>query len=248
MQHHAKKSLGQNFLQDANIIRKIIHAIDPQAEEKILEIGPGQGALTYGLLESKCILTCVELDDALAEHWLAHFNSDPRLKLIHHDILKVELLPFFPLDKLVGNIPYNISAPLLKKVLKEHHNIKQVIFMVQREFAEKCVAGPDCNNYGIISVLSQLFSCPKILFYVPPTAFFPSPAVTSAIIRFSMNDDDCDIEKAFKLVSTAFQQRRKKLKNSLKAYYRPELEDPIPWGKRADQLSIDEFRQVIKIL
>lgn len=248
MQHYAKKSLGQNFLQDANIIRKIILAIDPQPEDRILEIGPGQGALTHALMDSGCRLSCVELDDAFAEQWTQHFADSPHLQLIHDDILKVDLSAFFPLNKLVGNIPYNISAPLLTKVLKQHHHIKEVIFMVQREFAEKCTAKPKSGSYGIISVLSQLFSCPEILFNVAPTAFFPSPAVTSSIIRFSMNDDSCDTEKAFRLVSTAFQQRRKKLKNSLKAYYSPELEDRIPWEKRADQLSIDEFRQLIEEL
>ena len=134
------------------------------------------------------------------------------------------------------------------KVFQYRNDISEAVFMVQKEFAEKLTASPGDNAYGILSVLSACFADVEVLFYIPPTVFFPPPKVMSACVRLKFKKRDVDDKFFIDIVQTAFNQRRKTLRNSLKKYYYPELEDKFDWGKRADQISINDYIELFKII
>jgi 16S rRNA (adenine1518-N6/adenine1519-N6)-dimethyltransferase len=247
MKHHPKKSLGQHFLTDKNTIAKIVNAIDPKKQDAILEIGPGQGALTYALIRSGCQLTAMELDSALAAEWIKTAHNIDSFQCIEGNAIDIDWMPFLPVDKCIGNIPYNISRPLLYKIFQYRHRIGESILMVQKEFAEKLTASPGEDAYGILSVLSRSFAVVEYLFTIPPTVFFPPPKDMSACVRLKFNRLKIDDALFIDLVQTAFNQRRKTLRNSLKKYYTPDLESKFDWSKRADEIYPEDFIDLIKI-
>ncbi len=248
MHHIPKKSLGQHFLTDKNMIAKIIRSFELLPGYKILEIGPGEGALTHELLNMDCELTSLELDTVLAENWkkIAQDRCDFNCEEV--DATKIDWEPFLPVDRLVGNIPYNVSRALLYKAFKHRAGISELIFMVQKEFADKLVAKPGDDAYGILAVLSHTFAETKLLFTIPPSVFFPPPKVMSACVKLIFHDDDINDEFYIKIVQTAFNQRRKTLRNSLKHYFTPELENKFDWGKRVDQLSPNDFCELNQLI
>lgn len=248
MNHRPKKSLGQHFLNDKNMIAKIIHSFELLDGDTVLEIGPGEGALTNDLLKMDCNLTSLELDTALAKKWQEIAKDRVDFNCYEADATKIDWSPFLPIDKLVGNIPYNVSRPLMYKAFQHRDGIDKLIFMVQKEFAEKLIAVPGDDDYGIMAVLSQAFANVTLLFNIPPSVFYPPPKVMSACVKLDFIDTDIDDELFIEVVQTAFNQRRKTLRNSLKNYYLPELEDAIDWGKRADQLFPEEFMKIAKII
>ena len=247
MKHRPKKSLGQHFLTDKNMIAKILRAIDAKPEEKLLEIGPGEGALTNILIQSGCALTSLELDTELSKMWKMKSIEYPAFQCVEGDATQMDWTPYLPVDKCVGNIPYNVSRPLMYKVFEYRRQIKEVVFMVQKEFAEKLTASAGEDAYGILSVLSACFAKVELLFTIPPSVFYPPPKVMSACVKMTFNNIDLDDGRLIELVQTAFNQRRKTLRNSLKKYYSPDLEDKFDWSKRADQLSSDDYLKLIKI-
>ncbi|HLP18157.1 MAG TPA: 16S rRNA (adenine(1518)-N(6)/adenine(1519)-N(6))-dimethyltransferase RsmA, partial [Bacteroidota bacterium] len=182
-----KKSLGQNFLHDTNVIQKIVRAFDPQPTQTVLEIGPGRGALTSVLLEKLPHLTVVEFDDDLAALLTAAHGE--KLTVIHQDILTVDFRAIAAERdrklRIIGNIPYNITSPILFHVIDTRDAVQDFTVMMQTEVAQRLVAQPRTKEYGILSVFAQYYATSKLLFGVSKNSFFPVPTVTSAVV--SMN-------------------------------------------------------------
>jgi 16S rRNA (adenine1518-N6/adenine1519-N6)-dimethyltransferase len=220
--HRARKRFGQHFLHDQNIIHKIISALNPKPGENIIEIGPGQGALTLPLLKRCQKLTAIELDRDLIPILQHKSSSLGELSLVNQDVLTFELseLALTPPYRLVGNLPYNISTPLMFHLLKSSSLISDMIFMLQKEVAQRIIATPHNKLYGKLSVMLQYYCASEYLFDVPPGCFSPPPKVDSAVIRLrpyatppvAVND----IDLLETVVSAAFNQRRKTITNSLK--------------------------------
>ena len=238
-----KKSLGQHFLKDENICRKIIAVLKEQNFSDLLEIGPGAGALTKYLIELESVnFKAVEIDSEKADYLLRTF---PLLKnkIILDDFLKIKI-PFKDSFTVVGNFPYNISSQILFKILEWKENVECVIGMFQKEVAQRIASAEGNKIYGVTSVLVQAFYRVEYLFEVPEKCFQPPPKVKSAVIRllplsqkYKMKSE----EKFFLLVKTAFNQRRKMLRNAVKDLFDTEtLSDKI-FDKRAEQLTIRQF-------
>ena len=241
----AKKFLGQHFLTDLSIARRIADTIT-LADVPVLEIGPGTGVLTQYLLRNPNIrLTAVEIDHesvAYLREWY------PELHLVEGDFLKMDLNALYPLGSfcVIGNYPYNISSQIFFKVLEYKDRIPMCSGMLQKEVAQRLASGPGNKAYGILSVLLQAYYDIEYLFTVSPEVFNPPPKVDSAVIRLTRNKReklDCD-EQLFKtIVKTAFNQRRKQMRNSLQQLVgkgHPILQENI-FTKRPEQLHVDEF-------
>ena len=217
-QVRAKKYLGQHFLRDMEVARRIAESLTLDGKTTVLEIGPGRGVLTQFLLQNPLIdLTAVELDGESVEYLHQHY---PQLNVIEADFLKMDLKSYFPGSFFViGNFPYNISSQIFFKMLENKDSIPCLAGMIQKEVAERIASKPGNKTYGILSVLMQAYYKIEYLFTVHEHVFDPPPKVKSAVIRFTRNDVakiDCN-EQLFKtVVKTAFNQRRKTLRNSLK--------------------------------
>lgn len=247
--HKARKRFGQHFLHDKNIIAKILDAIDPQKSDNMLEIGPGHGALTYPLLQRCGRLTAVELDRDLVSLLREKSQGHGDLGVINADILKFNLddlassKPF----RVVGNLPYNISTPLMFHLMKSIENIQDMHFMVQKEVALRIVAPENSQEYGRLSVMMQYFCRCQYLFDVAPGCFTPPPRVNSAIIRLQPHLQPVAEIGDFTLFSTivqaAFGQRRKTIANALKTRVAPEIFEACHIDKklRAENLSLSDF-------
>lgn len=217
--HRARKRFGQNFLTDANIIRKIIDAIRPVEGETLVEIGPGLGAMTEPLLERAGHLHVVEIDRDLIAHLKERFSAD-QLTIHEGDALKFDFATLGGPLRVVGNLPYNISTPLLFHVAGFADQVKDMTFMLQKEVVMRMVAEPDTADYGRLSVMLQYRFRMGRLFDVPPGAFRPAPKVTSSIVRLiPLPPEALDVqdEALFgRVVAAAFGQRRKTLRNTLR--------------------------------
>ena len=214
-----RKRFGQNFLIDRNIIERIVRAVDPRHGENIYEIGPGQGALTDLLAATDCNLTLIEIDRDLAASLLTRF---PRATVLNKDILKVEMPEIFTSDpvRIVGNLPYNISTPLLFRLFTHSELIADMHFMLQREVVDRMNATPSTKNYGRLSIMTQFHCDVEKLFEVPPEAFSPRPKVQSAVIRLVPRDDkpSANAKILEELLTHTFSFRRKTLRNAMKNY------------------------------
>jgi 16S rRNA (adenine1518-N6/adenine1519-N6)-dimethyltransferase len=243
MQYTLKKSLGQHFLKDESICKQIVTALQSAPFSKLLEVGPGGGALTKYLLKLEGIdFKAVELDAEKIAYLEATYPAI-RGKLIHESFLDI-MAPFEEEFTVVGNFPYNISSQILFKILEWKMQVPVVIGMFQKEVAERVAAKPGTKAYGIISILIQYFYDVEYLFDVPPTSFTPPPKVMSGVIRLKLHHQQFEVksERAFiNLVKTAFNQRRKMLRNATRSLFDPlVLEDKI-FNKRAEQLTIEDF-------
>jgi len=247
-----KKFLGQHFLIDDNISKKIVEAINFKKFKKIIEIGPGKGALTKHLLHIKDMLTLIEVDKESVEFLNSDFQKE-KLNIIEADFLKFDIGSTYPSEKdilIIGNFPYNISSQILFKSIDNHKSISGLVGMFQKEVAERIISKNNCKQYGILSVKTQLFYDTKILFNVSPNVFFPKPKVDSSVISLTRKKNlniGCDLDLLDKVIKLSFQQRRKKLKNSLKRLDIQEniLEDSI-FELRPEQLTIEEFVKLAK--
>lgn len=255
--HHAKKSLGQNFLVDPNYQRKIIQAVRQIYQgETILEIGPGQGALTQHLSEFAQKIILVEKDTGLAQELARKYDSQIFIKVINVDFLKWDLNALSD-EKIivVANLPYNVSTQILIKLLQNMNKFQYLFLMFQKEVAQRCVASPNSKDYGILSVWCQLLANVKKLFDVPPTAFRPRPKITSAVLHFQPSGIEFDKKQNqfMEFVKLIFSQRRKKIGTVLKAqqkYKNQILEDfsgKDLLEKRAENLSIEQLRQLFAV-
>jgi 16S rRNA (adenine1518-N6/adenine1519-N6)-dimethyltransferase len=241
-----KKSLGQHFLRDENICKRIVEVLQQQPFQQLVEVGPGGGALTKFLLNIKGIdFKAVEIDDEKVAYLQKKY---PALqdKIIHQSILEINP-PFTQAFTMVGNFPYNISTEIVFKVLDWKAQVACMIGMFQKEVAQRLAAKPGSKVYGVTSVLVQAFFSVEYLFDVPPEAFEPPPKVMSGVIRLLPRGETNPTppmrsEKAFKLlVKTAFNQRRKQLRNGLKPLFAPEVLTDDIFTKRAEQLSVEDF-------
>jgi len=231
-----KKSLGQHFLKDGNIIRKIAATIPARPEDRVIEIGPGTGMLTAELLPRFQHLKAIELDGRAVKYLKHNF---PEIELIHSDILKIswdELLQGNDKIHIVGNLPYFITSQILFKILENRSRLESATLMMQKEVAQRLVAVPHTKEYGILSVQVQLMSTPEIMFDVPGSAFHPPPRVTSSIVLLTFDRPDlmCSDANLKTVVRTAFQQRRKKLSNSLKKIEALPQDSEFDYDKRAE--------------
>jgi len=243
MQYTLKKSLGQHFLKDENICRKIVAALQEDNFERLVEVGPGAGALTKYLLKIPAIdFKAVELDEEKVLY-LQHTYTAIQGKIIHDDFLSTAM-PFNETFTVVGNFPYNISSQILFKILEWYEYVPVVIGMFQKEVAQRIVSKPGNKVYGILSVLIQAYYDVEYLFDVPPDCFNPPPKVMSGVIRLTRRKEALYVKSRkqfFNLVKTAFNQRRKTLRNAVRGLFDADvLQDDI-FNKRAEQLSIDEF-------
>jgi len=238
-----KKSLGQHFLKDEAICQRIVAALQQNPVEQLLEVGPGGGALTKYLLPLQGIqFKCVEVDDEKVQ-WLLQTYPLLKDKIIHKSFLDIEK-PFEGMFTVVGNFPYNISSQIVFKVLEWKADVQCMIGMFQKEVAQRIVAKEGSKIYGVTSVLVQAFFDTEYLFEVDENAFNPPPKVKSAVIRLLPVKDTMAMKSEkhfFLLVKTAFNQRRKTLRNAVRGLFEPGLlEDPL-FDKRAEQLSIAQF-------
>jgi 16S rRNA (adenine1518-N6/adenine1519-N6)-dimethyltransferase len=247
MQYTLKKSLGQHFLKDENICKKIVDVVDANltnhAVHQLVEVGPGGGAITKYLLQLPNInFKAVELDAEKVAFLEATYPAIQQ-KIIHENFLDIQA-PFENQFIVVGNFPYNISSQILFKVLEWKEQVPVVIGMFQKEVAQRVAAKPNSKAYGIISVLLQAYYDVTYLFDVTPDSFTPPPKVMSGVIQLQLRNSLYNVksDKAFvQLVKLAFNQRRKMLRNAVKSVFSAEvLQDEI-FNKRAEQLSIEDF-------
>lgn len=248
-----KKSLGQHFLTDQNIARKIIDAL-PVSPGAILEIGPGTGVLSKYLLEQDGFNPLfIETDAESVEYLNGHFHAIQG-KVMHADFLKVDLEELLQGPyQLVGNLPYNISSQIFFRMLEDRDRLQSAVVMIQKEVADRIRSAPGNKVYGILSVLLQTWYDIEYLFTVSEHVFHPPPRVKSAVIRLSRNattDIGCRPEFYFSVVKAAFNQRRKTLRNALKPFLG--TKDTVAMkevlAKRAEQLSVQEFIELANML
>jgi len=253
MNVRAKKHLGQHFLKDENIASKIADSLSFEGYQNVLEIGPGMGVLTKYLLKKEKTIWVVEIDtesiDYLKSHYL-HLTD----RIINADFLKMDLASYFNDEPLaiIGNFPYNISSQIVFKAIEFRDLIPEFSGMFQKEVAMRIAAGPGSKTYGIISVLTQAFYDVEYLFTVPPTVFNPPPRVDSGVIRLVRKKDyhlPVDVPFFFRVVKTAFNQRRKTLRNSLKSFQiSDKLKEDVIFAQRPEQLSVEQFIELTKSL
>ncbi len=232
---HPKKRLSQNFLIDGNIVRKIVHFAEVKKGDLILEIGPGPGALTRALLETGAHVIAIEKDKTYADALPRH----PHLEVYAEDFLD------FPLEKqlkkkakVVANLPYNVTTPILSKIIPLHQKIESITVMVQKEVAWRMTAKPKTADYSSLSLFLQFYSTPAYGFTVKPTCFFPRPKVDSAVVKLKLHAPPpvSSEEEFFKMVRTAFQKRRKMLRSSLN----------VDDTRRPEELSLSDFLRLFE--
>ena len=247
-----KKSLGQHFLTDKNIARKIVNSLTWQDYNSVLEIGPGMGVLTEFLLEkTDKEMRFVEIDNASVEFLNNRFPLI-RDKILTADVLNMQLGEIYNKPfAIIGNFPYNISSQLFFKILESRDLVNETVCMIQKEVAVRIASPPGSKDYGILSVLLQAYYHIEYLFTVPPQVFIPPPKVQSAVIRLKRNSTlnlGCNEEMFKKVVKTAFNQRRKTLRNSLKSItFNLDTSDPV-FQKRPEQLGVEEFIRLTLLL
>lgn len=253
MEVRAKKSLGQHFLTDQSIAKSIVSALRGGVVRDTLEIGPGMGVLTGYLLDRKDIsLKLVEVDGESVEYLRNHFSGIYG-KLLQADYLKLDMRKVFP-DKynVIGNFPYNISSQIFFKILDDKDLIPEVVCMIQKEVADRISEPPGSKTYGILSVLLQAWYDIEYVMSVGSGAFCPPPKVQSAVIRLTRNSRiklNCD-EKLFRqVVKTAFNQRRKTLRNALKPMLKEGIDTSSPiFDLRAEKLGVEDFVSLTNLI
>ncbi|MDD5654123.1 MAG: 16S rRNA (adenine(1518)-N(6)/adenine(1519)-N(6))-dimethyltransferase RsmA [Candidatus Omnitrophica bacterium] len=258
----AKKSLGQSFLKDNSVVDKIISSCALQKDDTVLEIGPGHGELTRAIIKQVKRLVCVELDPVLCGLLKDNLGENEDLRIINADILKTDLDRYLGNEKgrvkVIGNIPYYITTPILEHLFKYLDKIGEIFLTVQKEFARRIVSLPGSREYGSFSCFAQFYTDARVLFYIKKGSFFPAPKVDSAFIRLRVRTEPPvvvkDKELFFKVVRASFGQRRKMLKNSLKeavpqaaleAYFNRYALDP---KVRAENLSLQDFANLANLL
>ena len=251
------KKLGQNFLIKRGIVDEIVHAAELTPGEPVLEVGPGIGTLTQGLAQSGADVTAIELDRRLLEVLDTTLASYDNVRIIHGDVLKLDVpsimnhKPF----KVVANLPYYITTPIIMSLLESKLPIERLVVMVQKEVALRMVAKPGTKDYGALSVAVQYYTEPDIVLDVPPKSFLPAPAVTSSVIRCVLRDkppvDVIDEKLFFRVVKAGFAQRRKTFANTMKTtgLSKDRIEEllakaNIDGQRRGETFTLQEFADV----
>ncbi|KGQ32468.1 ribosomal RNA small subunit methyltransferase A [Gallibacterium genomosp. 2] len=252
--HTARKRFGQNFLHDDQIIQSIVAAINPQANDFLIEIGPGLGALTEPVAEQIEHLTVIELDRDLAERLRHHPFLHQKLTVIEQDVMRFDFQQLAqqsdkPL-RIFGNLPYNISTPLMFHLFQDHDVIQDMHFMLQKEVVNRLCAGPNSKAYGRLTIMAQYFCQVIPVLEVPPSAFKPAPKVDSAVVRLVPHKvlpyPVKDLYWLNRICTQAFNQRRKTLRNSLMDLFTAEqlVELEIKLTDRAENLTIADYARL----
>lgn len=252
-----KKSLGQNFLIDENIARKIVQLLTPQPDDTIVEIGPGFGVLARYIIPSGCHYIGIEIDERLVPRLQKEFAAFPQAEIRHGDFRKVNLAELAAGSKLrlVGNIPYHITSSIIFAAFAHHLVLRDMLLTVQKEVAGRIVATPETGgkDYGILSVVSQTFARTEILFSMSKHVFRPKPEVESAVVRWTFQPPPeklLDTDFYLRMVKAVFGQRRKTLRRSLAAFLQKEISTVIAVDlqRRPESLSITELIQLANAL
>jgi 16S rRNA (adenine1518-N6/adenine1519-N6)-dimethyltransferase len=233
------RKLGQHFLASESILNRIADAVCPERVPLVIEIGPGRGALTAKLLERADRVVAIELDRELVEHLRGRFPQN--LEVVHSDVLKVDLGQWGSAP-IAGNLPYYITSPILERALPLRP--PRAVVLVQKEVAHRLAAHPGTRDYGYLTVQTAIYASARVLFDVKPGAFRPPPKVDSSVALLEPRETPVDDPEAFlEFVSRCFRQKRKTLRNNLAAFYPKDRIDSLPEaGSRAEQLSLDQFR------
>ncbi|VAW62596.1 SSU rRNA (adenine(1518)-N(6)/adenine(1519)-N(6))-dimethyltransferase [hydrothermal vent metagenome] len=260
IQHHARKRFGQNFLSDPSIIHRIIQSINPKPGQRLIEIGPGLGALTCPILKLVNEMDVIELDRDIVPKLQLNCGLDAvqnkQLRIHNIDVLQFDFsdLNYAEPLRIIGNLPYNISTPIIFHLVEYSPLIQDMYFMLQKEVVLRLAAKPDTSNYSRLSVMAQYHFQVNALFLVPPESFEPIPKVESAIVRLIPHKEKTikvDDDKAFaKLVTQAFSQRRKTLRNVLKDICTVQQLESIGIDptRRAQSLSLQQFADIYKVI
>lgn len=252
MKVKAKKHLGQHFLNDENIARDIAEGLTWEGYDRVLEIGPGMGVLTKYILQAKKNIEVVEIDTESVEYLKEYYQPFyPGFKIHSEDFLKMDFSSKFDEQiAILGNFPYNISSQIIFKALEERYTVPEVCGMFQKEVAERIASKKGTKDYGILSVLAQAYYHCEYLFTVPEHVLTPPPKVKSGVIimkRYRTEIEGVEQKRFFQVVKAGFGQRRKTLRNSLKALGIPEdLNDHEFLNMRAEQLSVEDFIELTK--
>lgn len=240
MAHKPRKRFGQNFLVDHQIINQIISTIAPKRDDNIIEIGPGKGALTFPLAEYLEHLSVIEIDRDLIS--ILEAQNNQKISIYNSDALAFDFNQFSKKLRIVGNLPYNISSPLLFHLLNYKDNIIDMTFMLQKEVVERIVASPGSKSYGRISVAMQAFFDAELMFIVPKDSFDPQPKIESAILYLKTKSIPLvqNLKPLENIVKLAFSQRRKTLKNCLKSKLN-QSQTKIDLSQRAEMLTLENF-------
>jgi len=254
----AKKSFGQNFLVDGNYIDKVIAALNPQANETIIEIGAGRGALTENLVESGANVIAIELERGMIAVLRERFAGKENFKLVESDALVIDFDDLTKTEdqitkiKLVANLPYNISTAILQKLIEQRDCFSEMILMFQREVVQRITAKIGNSERGFLTVMTEAYLTAEKLFDVPPNAFFPAPKVWSSVVRLEpKNDFEVEDERLFRqIVSAGFRQKRKTIFNNLKSEFgeagKVFGECQIDSSRRAETLTLEEWQCLAK--
>jgi 16S rRNA (adenine1518-N6/adenine1519-N6)-dimethyltransferase len=242
-----RKYLGQHFLTDQTVAARIVDCLQAKPTDNVIEIGPGEGVLTEFLVKKFPNLRLLEVDERAVEVLKKRFADRP-VQIIEADVLKWPMETELPAEvAFIGNLPYNISSPIFFRMLEHRDRVKEGVFMIQKEVAERICADEGSKTYGILSVLLGAYFDLSYAFSVPPTVFRPPPKVMSGVLRMARKAEQPDIPfpRLKRVVRQAFGQRRKTLRNALKGLeFRPFPEQEQMWTQRAEQLSVAEFLQL----
>lgn len=262
----AKKSFGQNFLIDDNILKNIVESANLTEQDTVIEIGPGLGNLTHYILETDCKVIAFEIDTDMIDILNDRFRNNANLEIINKDILKVDMSKYLKDKKvkIIANLPYYITSPIIFKLLEYRKNIHSITIMIQKEVAERIVATPHSKDYGVLTINTNYMADVEKLFNVPNTSFIPAPNVTSSVIQIVPNEHKekslgIKDEETFKdLVKKSFSSRRKKLSNSLqnsriKNMSKQDIENMIIQSGlsetcRAEEVSVEEYVKMANII
>ena len=253
MKHVAKKKFGQNFLKDSSIIHAIIQSIQPLQDDLLVEIGPGLGALTKPLLEKTKHLFAIELDRDII-NWMQNQYSKNNITIFNEDVLNFNFHQFDKKIRIVGNLPYNISTPILFKCIEDIKIIADLHFMLQKEVVDRMIAAPSSSEYGRLSVMLQYYFAMEHLVHVPKESFDPEPKVESSFVRLIPYDHypfvANNIDQFGKIVKEAFSQRRKTIRNTLKNFMNANDFENIDINPqlRAENLSVSDFVKISNYL
>lgn len=259
------KSLGQNFLIDGNIVRKIVSESNITKEDYVLEIGPGMGTLTEELALNAKTVVAVELDRKLLPILDETLGKYHNVEIIHGDILEIDIEKLIEEKfdnqpvKVVANLPYYVTTPIIARLIEEDLNLESITVMVQKEVADRMASGPGSKVYGSLSVFVNFYCDPEIVVKVPKTVFMPQPKIDSSVIKLKLKKElpNVDRDKLFKVVKAGFSKRRKTILNALSSYgFNIEKDDirlalekiNISPNDRAENLSVEDFIKISKAL
>jgi 16S rRNA (adenine1518-N6/adenine1519-N6)-dimethyltransferase len=243
------RKLGQHFLTSPGTLTRIAEAVCTTRCQRVIEIGPGRGALTRQLLPRTEELHAIEVDTELVAFLEREFGTDSGFHVHHADVLATDLTQWGP-AVIAGNLPYYITSPIIERFVRLEGGFRTAVFLIQEEVAERLRASPGTRDYGFLTVQTQLFCSVELILRVPPGAFSPPPKVNSAVVRLTRHTTPVESHaRLLQFVSRCFTMKRKTLRNNLKPYYPPALLEALPEaGLRAEQIPVERFSTIFERL